>query len=633
MKRLLAATAIMLALPAGLAHAASRLQQPSCEALDIWAGQVNAESFNAAPRLPLPKAFDDATMSPLFGAGVLSWSPEDFQAASLSLTQCFAEAGKRRDAAAAGALANANRALQGLVPRVSAALQKANADAEALSRQIVALPDSPDLARGLAAELKTNPLQPDVTPFRTLPREIGDPLWRLAAQVLPFLADSNRAALFRTLGDRQVAIQAGMASTADKAIAGAPADAGGLIDLMAVREHLAAIDDAMTRERLDQAAADRMKQIADTLRQAKPAVWIPPSCVDLYRWSAAEGANAGVPTGGRNVLAAFLDARAVPVFGVSVADWTDQDVTHFRTLRGLCQSTWQTQAAAPGGNAVELVRLAARGRWIDGAEPAIADARIGLAAYGKARGSLAATLEKVRALPDAAASMPALLQLAQDPAQTLVTPDDRARFVATLNEKRTAIGAQATRAAIDGLAGVKIGSVDDLKGLFVYASQVLPTIPDPRGQQEVRDAISRAMTEDVARLLPELKTKLEVDAGYPGECRRGQRDAVAVAPGFAPGGANADFPDLVRRDPAEPGCHGEIGAWAGLRCARLEPRSRWRRETDCLGRTRRVASGRIPVPDRRARHRRGIFRTGDVFQHLDPEGAAVQIATLHRLTA
>lgn len=509
MKTLLTAVAIVLALPAGLARAAPQLQQPSCNALEAWAGQVNAETFNAAPRLPLPKAFDDATMIPLFGASVLSWTPQDFQAANLSLTQCFAEAGKRRDATTAGALANANRALQGLVPRVSAALQKATADAEVLSRQLAALPDSPDLARGLTAELKTNPLQPDVTPFRTLPREIGDPLWRLAAQVLPFLADANRAVLFKTLDDRRAALQAGMASAADKAIAGAPSDAGGLIDLMAARDRLAAIDDASVRARLDQETADRMKQIGDTLRQAKPAAWIPPACVDLYRWSAADGANASVPAGGRNIVAAFLDVHGVPVFGVSVADWTDQDVAHFKTLRGLCQSIWQAQAAAPGGNAAELVRLATRGRWIDGADPAIADARVGLAAYRKAREALAATLEKVRALPDAAASMPALLQLAQDPAQTQVTPDDRTRFVAALNEKRAAIVAQATRAAIDGIAGVKIGSVDDLKSLFAYASQVLPAIADPRGQQAVRDAISRAMTEDAARLPPELNTKLE----------------------------------------------------------------------------------------------------------------------------
>ena len=176
-------------------------------------------------------------MIPLFGAGVLSWTAEDLASANQILTQCYAEAGKRRDAAAAGALATANRALQGLVPRTNATVQKANADAEGLMRQIAALPDSPPLDLGLAALIRTNPAQPDVAPFRALPREVGDPLWRLASQVFPVMADADRAALLKTVAERHASIQSGAVAAADKSTAAAAADAGGMIELMAVRAH------------------------------------------------------------------------------------------------------------------------------------------------------------------------------------------------------------------------------------------------------------------------------------------------------------------------------------------------------------------------------------------------------------
>lgn len=491
------------------ALAAPKIQQPACPALKSWAAQVNAETFNVAPRLQLPKAFDDTHMIPLFGASVLTWTPEDLSSANQALTQCYAEAGKRRDAAAAGALANANRSLQGILPRVNAVLLKAKTDADALAQQIAALPDSPNLDRGLAALLRTNPAQPDVTPYRGLPREIGDPLWRLASQVFPVMSDADRAALLKTVADRHASIQSGITNAAEKSVAGASADASGMIDLMTARAQVAAIDDDAIKTQIEQSADGRLKQIGDALRQAKPAVWVPPSCLDLYRWSGGDQANAGVAIGGRLVMTAFLDARAVPVFGISFADWTDPEIALFKTLRGLCQSAWQTAAASPGGNATELVRLAGRGRWIDTADAQIADARTVVGLYHHARDQLAASVEKARALPDSAASMPALLQLAQDPAQAQVPPDDRAKFIAALDAKRQSIAAQATQAAIKGLADVKVESVGDLKNLFAYASQVLPGIPDPRGQQAVRDAITRAMADDTARLLPALKTQLQ----------------------------------------------------------------------------------------------------------------------------
>jgi hypothetical protein len=286
----------------GAALAAPGITQPACGALEAWGAHVNADAYNVAPRLTLPKAFEDTQVVPLFGLGVLAWTPEDLQAANQLLTKCYGEAGKRRDGAAAGALANANRALQGLVPRTNAALQKAKADAEPLKQQIAGLPDTPELDRGLATLLKVNPAQPDITPFRALPQGIADPLWRLASQVLPVLENGERETLFKSLGERRAAIQSGMASTAESTIASAPADADGMIQLIGVMPRVAALYDTAARTRLAQSASDRLKQINDTLRQAKPPVWVPPSCIDLYRWSSSNNATAGIPVGGRNVL-------------------------------------------------------------------------------------------------------------------------------------------------------------------------------------------------------------------------------------------------------------------------------------------------------------------------------------------
>jgi hypothetical protein len=512
MRGLLMVAAAALALPAGGALAAAQIKQPDCAALEAWGAHVNAETYSVAPRLDLPKALDDTQVVPLFGVGVLAWTPEDLQAANQLLTKCYGAAGARRDAAAAGALANANRALQGLVPRTNAVLLKAKTDDDALKQQIGALPDSPELDRGLAALVKANPAQPDVTPFRTLPHEVGDPLWRLASQVLPVLANSERETLFKSFGERRAAIQSATAAAADKTIAAAPADAGGMIELMAVPERVAPLEDAGVKARLLQSADDRAKQIGDALRQAKPAVWVPPSCLDLYRWSGGANAAAGVTVGGRGVPNAFLDASVVPVFGLSLADWSDQDLARFKALRGLCQSEWQALAALPGNtgpSAPELVQLAGRGRWIDAADPQIAAAKTAVAAYRDAQQKLAAALEKARALPDTAASLAPLAQLEQEPAQAMVTPDDRARFVTALNEKAAAISAHASDAAVKGLGDIKIASLDDFKKLLGYVGQTAPTIPDPRGKQAFIAAANRSMDEAAARLLPDFKAKLD----------------------------------------------------------------------------------------------------------------------------
>ena len=460
---------------------------------------------------------------------MLSWSADDVQAASQSLVKCYQDAGKARDQTAAAALANANRALTGLVPRTNAALLQAKAGAEGLKKQIDALPDSAELGRAIDALVKANPAAPDINAYRGLPREIGDPIWRLANTVLT-LADTDREPLYQSLADRSKAIQASIGGDAEKAIAAAPEDAGGVIAVMEVRQRVAAMSDPDAKAKLAKEADDRAQKIRDALRQAKPPVFVPPTCLDVYKWSGAPGAVTGVPLGGRGVFGAFLDDRAVPVFGIPVADWSDQDVARLKSLRTLCQAASQPSVAAAGGpEAAELVQTASRGRWIEGADPQIADARTVMTTYRKAKQELASALDKAQALPDTMAAMLPLAQIAVDPAQQAVTQEDRVAFTNAINEKRAKIGAQATDAAMKGLADIKIASLADLPKLFAYVGQTTPTIPDPRGQQAFGAAASRSLEEAAGRLLPEFQSKLaSLPANFDGAAQADEALAKAI---------------------------------------------------------------------------------------------------------
>ena len=506
--------AAALSLSASAALAAPQIKQPDCAALEAWGAHVNSENFKVAPRLELPKALDDSQVTPLFGASVLVWTPEDLRSANQVLTKCYGEAGKRRDAAAASALANANRALQGLVPRVNAALRKATADAQAVKQQIAALPDSIELDRGLTATLKMNPAQPDVAPLRPLPHEIADPLGRLAAQVLPMLATTEREGLFKALAERHAAIQSGLVGKAEQDIAGAPATADGMLALMKIEETVAALDDAGAKTRLEKSAADRVQEIGNTLRQTKPAVWVPPDCLGLYRWAGANDATIGISAGGRGIMLALLDDRVIRVFGLSFAEWSDQDMARFKTLRALCQAEVQALAApsgTDGANAPEMVQLAARARWLEAGDPVLLNARAGLVSYRTAQKTLADDLAKLKDLPDTVASLAPLAQMMQEPAVNLVPQDERLRFAVAINEKRLAISAQASEAAIKGLADVKVASIGDLKNYIAYAMQAVATIPDPKAQQAFRTAVNHSMEEAAMRFLPDFKAKLDAE--------------------------------------------------------------------------------------------------------------------------
>lgn len=503
--------AAALLLPIGSANAAVQVKLPACDAINAWSARVNAtDTYNVAPKLALPKAFQDSDLVPVFGVPVLAWAQEDVQAVSAGLVKCYQEAGARKDTAAVTALANANRALLGLVPATNAALKKAKTDTDAAKQQIDALPDSAELGSAIEILRHANPAAPDPNAYRGIPQPITAAIWRVAVAAV-YLADTERAPLYQALGDRDSKIQAALSGDADKAIAAATPDAAGIIAAMQVRQKVDAIGDPDARARLAKSANDKAQQIRDTLRQTKPAVFVPPSCLDLYRWSSAP--NAGTPVGlaGRSVASAFLDAQAVPVFGVPVSDWSDDDLARFKTLRGLCAAASQPQmAAGPNAapDAVELVQTASRGHWIDGADQPIADARTTMAAYHKAQQTMADDLAKIDALPNVIQSFLPLAQMATDPVQNLLSQDDRVKFTNAINAKRATIGTQATAAAVKGLDDVKVAALADFPKLFGYVGQTMQTIPDQQGQQAFTAAANKNLSEATTRLMPEFQSKL-----------------------------------------------------------------------------------------------------------------------------
>jgi hypothetical protein len=158
----------------------------------------------------------------------------------------------------------------------------------------------------------------------------------------------------------------------------------------------------------------------------------------LYRGSSAPNAGTPVALAGRGIATAYLDAQAVPVFALSLADWSDDNLAQFKTLRGLCAAASQPQmAAGPNAppDAAELVQTASRGHWIDNADQPTMNARTTLIAYRKAQLALTDDLAKIDALPNTIQSFMPLAQISADPAQNLLSQDDRIRLTNAINRQ------------------------------------------------------------------------------------------------------------------------------------------------------------------------------------------------------
>lgn len=496
------------------AVAAPQITVPACDALKAWSATVvPTDSYTVAPTLPLPKALADEALLPVFGVTALSWTSEDIKAASGALTLCYREAKKAGDKPSMDALGVANAGIAKTLGQTLAAVAKARQAVESQRPVLAKLPDTAELDRGLAALIDVDPAKPNLQAAVGLPREIVGPLAYIA-KFLPYLPDGDRQHLMAELADRRAAIQAGASQAMGQEVAAAPATADGVIGLQKVRQRIAAMvaSDALTA--IDGQAATRAEEIRAGLRQATPPGWVPPDCVELYRWSGAADAKQGVTFGSQSTSRAFLDERVVPVFGISVATWSDEDLTRFQSLRTVCQATWRAMPGAakmpnPPADAPELLKLAAKGAWVDTADPQIAQARTAIQAYSAGLEALAAVEAKIAALPDTPDSLNQLYQLANDPAQQSVDEARRKSFQAAVAAKQNAINARAMTAAMDGLSQVQVASLGDLATLVNYWGKASMTIADANDRQRFSQAAEQVLDEDINRLLPEFKAKLD----------------------------------------------------------------------------------------------------------------------------
>jgi hypothetical protein len=515
LRRTLGSSVVAVMLAAGAAAmAAPQVTVPACDGLTAWAATVNpTDTYTVAPALPLPKALADEALLPVFGVTALAWTGEDIKAASGAMVVCYREAKGRGDKPAMDALGVANAVVAKTLARTLAAVAKARGAIEPQRAAIAALPDTPELDRGLGALVGTDPAAPNLQAAAGVPREIIGPLAYIA-KFLPYLPDGDRDQLFAELTERRTTIQAATSQALDAEIAAAPADADGVIALLQVRQRIAAMAGSDALAAVDGKAAARVAEIQTALRQATPAAWVPPDCSELYGWSGAAEAQTGVALGSQSTHTAFLDERVVPVFGVSIGAWSDQDVARFQALRAACQATWR---AMPGAQAVtnlppdapELLKLAATGAWIDTADPQIAQARTTIQAYGAGLAALAAVEAQVAALPDTPQSLGPLQMLAADPAQNAVDEARRQSFQAMVKAKQDGINAQAMTAAMDGLAQVRVAELGDLVELVVYWNTAAPTIADPYDQQRFGQAGEEALHAAVNALLHAFKARLD----------------------------------------------------------------------------------------------------------------------------
>ena len=496
------------------AIAAPQVTVPACDALTAWSATVDPkDTFAAAPALPLPAALADDALLPLFGVSALAWTGEDVKAASGALVGCYKEAKKRGDKPAMDALGVANAVVAKTLGKSLAAVAKARGVIEPQRQAIGALPDSPELDKGLAVLVGVDPAKPNLQAAAGLPREIVGPIGAIA-KFLPYLPDGDREQMFAELAARRTAMQSAMSDQLGGEIAAAPATADGVVALLQIRQRIATMAASEVLVARDQEAGARSDDIRTSLRQATPPAWVPPDCTELYRWSGAAEAQQGVALGSQSTHAAFLDERVVPVFGLSIGAWSDEDTARLQSIRAACQATWRS---LPGSNAVanppedapDLLKLASKGAWIDTADAQIAQARTTIQAYGAGLAALAAAEAQIAALPDSPQSLGQLQVLAADPAQNAVDEARRQSFQALVETKRDGINAQALNAALDGLAQVQVSELGDLVKLVVYRNTAVPTIADPNDQQRFSQAGEQALIAAADALLPAFKSRLQ----------------------------------------------------------------------------------------------------------------------------
>lgn len=507
-------TCAAVAFLSGQVVAAPQISVPACDGLQPWAASVDvADTYEVAPVLKLPKALQDGALLPVFGVSALSWSKEDIQTASKTLTACAVEAKKKRDKPTLDAFSAANYAVVKLLTATIAYAEKAKTDAATLQAAIDGLPDSAELDRGLQVLTEADPAAPAAGAYQGLPREVVDPLWRFAA-VARTLPHADREAIYADFAKRRGAIQASLSGDVQTAIAAALASADGALELMQIRQDLAKMAETDTRRDLEAGIEARLQEVQTSLRAANPPTWTPPDCPELYHWSGGPDAQTQIQLGAQRSLAIFQDDRVMPLFGVSLGDWSDDDLARFKTLRSLCRARWQglpgaTKVNNPPPDAPELLQLASKGRWIEDADSWITSARTATASYRKAREAVDGNLERLAALPETPDSLAEIEALSSSPALSGVSQDEQRAFQLAAGAKVRAIRTAALTEAAKSLESVKVELTEDLGKLASAAGQALSKLPDYESQNTFRNEFQTLLGLAATHVMQDFQGRLE----------------------------------------------------------------------------------------------------------------------------
>lgn len=509
-------THVILPLATALAAspaAAGNLTIPDCDTLQAWVAADSDDHLRLAPDLSISPALAEEQLVPVFGLKITEWDPEDIKAARAAAHECYQQARRGDNKQAAPAFRAARTLIARGVGRTSQRVTRAREMVAERRAAVDALPDSPDLAAGISMLVDAQSYaDTDRRAFNSLPQEVGGALENLY-NALRHYPDDEREALYTGLAERAAGIRAGLLDDAAAAIAAAPDSAAGLLAVrhtaFEVKQRTAGSPTGEAAEVLD-AATERAAAIEATLAQRDDA-WRPPSCAALYRWGGAPGAGDFRELGEYAHKAAFGDDRLTPVFGLPLADWSDDHLALYGQLAELCEARWRAllpeghRLRRPGPDAPELVRLASAGSWVSRQATVTRDlpeAREALRGYAKVREKLDALRAELATLPTDQRGLDRLEAIAREPVLRRLGHAEGRAFREDLRKTRGRVTAGMGQAIIAGLADIEVKQPADLRTLWRYREQAGLHRLDPSTRALVEARLDKAVRDGLAAARP-----------------------------------------------------------------------------------------------------------------------------------
>lgn len=236
------------------------IKQPDCASLERWtAGLDTKDLVQIAAKIQLPSRLLDASLVPVYGKPILSWTKAEFREAGQQLNLCRKEAGKRRDKAAAASLADA----RSLIQRAAGSAryyQQYLPKTEAAVAQLEAQAPSESLAQAMDLAMDALQQQDVRKATRGLSYDQQRPLQTIM-QGAPYLPEADASRLVERLQRQQAALTQRMeAQAAEAAAAAEAARVKAQADARAAEEARQA-EQARAREAL-QAAREKMNNAA-----------------------------------------------------------------------------------------------------------------------------------------------------------------------------------------------------------------------------------------------------------------------------------------------------------------------------------------------------------------------------------